>query len=860
MKHFLRFATFHPAVFLVHVETGMRQFAACLMALMMAAVVAFQASPTFAETVDRIPLLATAAIEPRVSLGEYPSIAYTLTNRGDACAIATSPGLALQFTSVKRDGITVDPSVSRINLIDGYGAALTASSQTINTGESITLVLESADARSFEMIDSTDTGIATSALWPIDGKGQFEISLIYRAPFDSSQFCLTPKSLVTVNFEYAPHIAAPSTAGATPTKTQSTTEGPRLPIWLLIGGVGLILSLTIVLILLWRRAAAGALILLAPLALICSSGQRSAAADISPLSGTSSSYQECAANFNKSGGDPEGVFKRSSSDKDDRVILLPGRQGEQHFRRGAKDFRTIKWDTSPPERQMTFSDGVKAEKCATLYHELTHYDQLRSGKDDGRDCVESTPTGPLNTHIAIDEVEATRAENKYRVSQGLPQRTKYSGKKLPAGPCRPDTPKPSSCKQDGGCGGALGDPHMRTGDGHAYDFQGHGEFDILLDPDRPDDLRLQTRMTPYRGSTVVSVISAVGLSVAGTHLGFSIAGFDVPEVWRNGTLWSLQVGETTLPGDASITRTTNGAFIARWRDGTEIAVTARPWGYDVTVAVSPDRAGKLTGLLGNFNGDINDDLTSRTGQTFGLNIGFADLYGSFGDSWRIRQAESLFKYAEGESTDTFTDKTFPPQPTSAVGLPDQHEAEAICQAAGVTDPQVLKDCVLDVAVSGDPAFVDAAVTAQGSLGMHNLQLHTRAGPDILGGQDGRIAPDGFPDVVFDVVIEGEVVDLVLNVCRANGKPTGHHWDTIAGSRTIPPGFAFTTGNQTWTLAVYSGGQLVSGHDGSLQKTFEQSEAVRINVADDGSLRKGSFVCLTVFTGNNHSYRFMARLS
>ena len=83
-------------------------------------------------------------------------------------------------------------------------------------------------------------------------------------------------------------------------------------------------------------------------------------------------------------------------------------------------------------------------------------------------------------------------------------------------------------------------------------------------------------------------------------------------------------------------------------------------GYiNVWVRPSNDQAGLMDGLLGNFNGESEDDLITRSGDPIGIAPNFDSLYQSFGNSWRIDKQESLFDYAIGQSPETFTDLSFP---------------------------------------------------------------------------------------------------------------------------------------------------------------------------------------------------------
>jgi hypothetical protein len=104
----------------------------------------------------------------------------------------------------------------------------------------------------------------------------------------------------------------------------------------------------------------------------------------------------------------------------------------------------------------------------------------------------------------------------------------------------------------------------------------------------------------------------------------------------------------------------------------------------------------------------------------------AKLYRQFGNSWRIKQSESLFHYWPGESTATFTKLNIPSKTITAASLPsDAHaKAESVCRAFGIQFQPMLDDCILDVGVTGMPGF--AASTAFLAAGLPNFNLSTAA--------------------------------------------------------------------------------------------------------------------------------------
>ncbi|MBE9234462.1 DUF4114 domain-containing protein [Anabaena aphanizomenioides LEGE 00250] len=153
---------------------------------------------------------------------------------------------------------------------------------------------------------------------------------------------------------------------------------------------------------------------------------------------------------------------------------------------------------------------------------------------------------------------------------------------------------------------------------------------------------------------------------------------------------------------------------------------------NINLGLAENRQGKVVGLLGNYNNNRNDEFALRNGTAIGGTISNEQLYGDYANSWRITQETSLFDYASGQNTNTFTDLTFPKNIITAATLtPEQRAAaEQIARNAGITDPDVLEDLILDIFITnGDPQFIQGAITQQ--------RLATVSAPNTL------INPDGF---------------------------------------------------------------------------------------------------------------------
>jgi hypothetical protein len=259
----------------------------------------------------------------------------------------------------------------------------------------------------------------------------------------------------------------------------------------------------------------------------------------------------------------------------------------------------------------------------------------------------------------------------------------------------------------------FGDPHLITFDGLAYDFQALGEFVVVKSLD--DNFEIQARTKPVPGSRRVSLNGAIALRLITDRIGIYTSAAPwlrvngVP-VLSDGPVSLSGGGTLNVSGAASLV----GLVTAAWPDGSKLQVTRSGDSFhgdylDMVIGLGPTRSGRVLGMLGDFDGESSNDLTLRyTSTVMSLPLTSQQLYGEFGESWRLKQSESLFDYGPGETTDTYTDRTFPDELATVASVPDTSRvaALAVCQQAGITDPTLLDACVLDVALTGNPNFAN----------------------------------------------------------------------------------------------------------------------------------------------------------
>jgi hypothetical protein len=241
----------------------------------------------------------------------------------------------------------------------------------------------------------------------------------------------------------------------------------------------------------------------------------------------------------------------------------------------------------------------------------------------------------------------------------------------------------------------YGDVHVLTFDGATYANQAAGEF-ALFDN---GVATVQLRTEPYEDSDVVSVATAVAARMDGHRVSIHADG----KAYVDDELAGLTRGVPFSVGSGAVLLSQTGWVLA-WPDGT--AVTVEAYDGHLSVFVAP-AARPSTGMLGDADGDPDNDLVTRSGTMLDPSATrFETFYPEYIDTWRITDDESLFHYEPGQSTDTFAVDGFPAAESSVDALPRQtrDEAEAACRNLAITREDLLLDCILDVGVTGDSSF------------------------------------------------------------------------------------------------------------------------------------------------------------
>jgi hypothetical protein len=281
-----------------------------------------------------------------------------------------------------------------------------------------------------------------------------------------------------------------------------------------------------------------------------------------------------------------------------------------------------------------------------------------------------------------------------------------------------------------------GDPHIKTINGVDYDFQGAGEYVLL----RGEYVEIQTRHKAvattgplgngYTGlSTCVSVNAAVAMSLLGHRITYqpNLSGEPDPKNMQlriDGQLVPLSDLPRPFAPNARVVATPSpGGIKIEGPGGTAVFITPGFWAhYQVWwLGIDVHQLRATEGLMGtilpsNWLPNLPDG-TELGPMPTDLGSRYKILYGVFGEAWRVTDPTSLFDYAPGTSTRTFSqigwprgespqDCNIPAEPGEPQPLPAMQQGDAEKRCADIVDPERRALCIKDLIATGEAAFAD----------------------------------------------------------------------------------------------------------------------------------------------------------
>jgi len=268
---------------------------------------------------------------------------------------------------------------------------------------------------------------------------------------------------------------------------------------------------------------------------------------------------------------------------------------------------------------------------------------------------------------------------------------------------------------------SYADPHIITLDGVAYSFQAVGEF--VLAQSELDNFVVQVRQTQTEKlSSQVSINTGFAFKVGSNKISIAFNASDDLQIFVNNEE-RVQQGTLALPGGGQLVVAANDIQVS-WPDGSLAIVHLYSNFLNLSLFVADVHKGRLSGLLGNFDGVTANDMRTSLGADISLSPQANQLYGVFAQGWRVRDDNSLFVYFAGQDAATFANRLFPGRLSSAADLSvaEQTTASQFCDNAGITVPVLRRNCIDDVGSTQNTAFAEAIVQVQNDLAGREANL------------------------------------------------------------------------------------------------------------------------------------------
>jgi hypothetical protein len=363
-----------------------------------------------------------------------------------------------------------------------------------------------------------------------------------------------------------------------------------------------------------------------------------------------------------------------------------------------------------------------------------------------------------------------------------------------------------------------GDPHIKTVNGTHYDFQSAGEFTLLQDG---STMEIQARQSPVSGApaipnahtglkSCVSLNTAVAARVGGHRVSYqpNISGKPDPSGMQlriDGVLTdinALQSVNLGSGGRVSKAPAGNGIEIDFPNGTSLIAVplwwsSQSKWYLNLSVFRTPATEGVM-GLVQAGWLPALPDGSSLGPKPASLSQRYIDLNQTFANAWRVTNASSLFDYAPGTSTSTFTDKEWPPEASEPCIVPDsppvtpmdwERAAEA-CRE--IVDKDNRTNCTFDVATTGEFGFAKAWLLSQ------KIDLEaTRTDVHFTKSREG---------ITFAAGVRMKKGGAAIPVKK--GQSPGTVQFTLDG-KTMEPVALDSNGQATWTVRLGAGKHVVA---------------------------------------------------
>ncbi|GFO48993.1 sushi, nidogen and egf-like domain-containing protein 1 [Plakobranchus ocellatus] len=196
---------------------------------------------------------------------------------------------------------------------------------------------------------------------------------------------------------------------------------------------------------------------------------------------------------------------------------------------------------------------------------------------------------------------------------------------------------------------AAGDPHIETLDGHAYTFNGLGKFILLRVKNTTAEVQVKASRARNTEGDLQNATVFTGLALCSGSLSKALELTLQPyQIYYDGKPLVRTDNSTAVVGtDITVLETSSNdqrrEVTLKLDDlGLSLLVEVMDELINIMVVAAPQLKGKLEGLLGNYNGDSNDDLLARDGTLLSVKDSMRNVHTKFGMTWAVPEGDSLF--------------------------------------------------------------------------------------------------------------------------------------------------------------------------------------------------------------------------